>query len=594
MVYLVRICRDRLANSEALVCWGVVATTLVLAITVGFFLRGGLHGLYSDDYSEKAWARDLSTGRWRLNLNPIHPSFRPLHSILTPNLTNTIPQNEFAARLGIVIVHLLNVLLLAMLAHRLTGSLLIAVLSGGYFLMPVFANEALLWFTNAIPSTIALFFLLLGFHLVLTCHSVKKDMVLLSGGVFAWSVMILFVESGLFTLLLLPFFIGMRRYRGEQISQKVWILALVASYVFLGLYLFFVLQASWQIAVRGGPTLDLAFILSHRVPDVVRRLVFLLTKWGASGPLREALTLGQQEWLSVPGGWIILVGLLLGTWLVPIAYPANHETIPSGRHAFTLVLTGLAWMGLALVPILLLKSQMVEIRTLYIPWAGLALSVAGFFGWMVGLLGRRRKVGIQVVLLIAGSFLFVSSLTMAGLVRTYQLRWELDQRQLAAFRAAVPTLPSSGPIWLLPVELDERTVSLYFGREAQLDRYLAGVFELHWSSSDAIRMEYGGREIYTVATTRWDRLHVTGVQRSKRGQVSTVTIQGKAIPVRYLLAFTYEEGHLVVLNPLEVSSPDGSSSTVVDLPLASRVARAGLRMRPVRFKLESPDEASPA
>lgn len=215
----------------------MLAATLVLALTVEFFLRGGAHGLYSDEYTHKALAFDFSALRPRPNLNPIMLGLRSLHAVLTPNLASMIPEYELPTRLGIVLVHLFNVLLLAMLAYQLTTSGLIAVLGGAYFLIPVFANEALLWLSAVIPHVMPLFLSLVGLHLVLSCHSVRRHLLLLVGAVLAWALMILGGESNYFTLLLLPVFVGMRWHRGERVSHAVWILALTASYILLGLYL---------------------------------------------------------------------------------------------------------------------------------------------------------------------------------------------------------------------------------------------------------------------------------------------------------------------------------------------------------------------
>ena len=590
MLQSVRTWRDNLTGSKA-IWWAALATTLVVAVTVGFFLRGGLHGLYMDDYTMKAWAFDFSKARWRLTLNPIDPNFRPLHSGLTPNLANALPDHELPLRLGIVVVHLANVFLLALLAHRLTGSRFVAVLSGAYFLMPIFANEALLWFTNAVPHTLALLFLLVGFHLLLRCRSLRQDLLLAGCAVIAWVVMVLFVESGLFTLLLLPVFVRMIRHRGEAVSRKAWILALLSTYAGLGIYMLFVLQGTIQIASRGGPTFDLAFIISQRIPQLARQLFWLVSEGGATGPLQEALMLGRLEWGSVPGGWLILAGLILGLCALPFTYPAHQETISEGRQTFTLIVVGLAWVGLALVPLMLLKTQVVAIRTLYTPSAGLALGVAGLLSLMVDRFGRWRNQGIRAALLLTGGILFLSTLTMAGLLRTYQLRWELDQRQLAALRTSVPTLPTPGPIWFVPVALDERSVSAHIGRETKLDRYLVGVFELPWSASAALDLEYGREDINTMTVYPSNRLHLTGLHRSERGRVTSIILQGRVIDVTQLLAFTYQRGRVIVLNPLEVSSSSGSPPTAIDLPLAAQVARKGAQVQSARFSLEQPAKA---
>ena len=184
--------------------------------------------------------------------------------------------------------------------------------------------------------------------------------------------------------------------------------------------------------------------------------------------------------------------------------------------------------------------------------------------------------------------LLLSSVAMAGLVRTYQLRWELDQRQLAAFRQAFPELPSAGPIWVCPVTLDERTVSAYWGRSAKLDRYLVGVFETDWGTSSAVRMAYRKDEVSAVAANRWDRLRLTAVGRSPEGQVRTVTIQGKVVPVEELLAFTYRGGRVIGLSPLLLLSPDGRDAVMVGLPSVEKLRAPGVPVEPVRFRLDQP------
>ena len=100
-------------------------------------------------------------------------------------------------------------------------------------------------------------------------------------------------------------------------------------------------------------------------------------------------------------------------------------------------------------------------------------------------------------------------------------------------------------------------------------------------------MKYGDRDIHSVTSTRWDRLHLTSVQYSQNLKVSILVIQGNAIPVDQLLAFTYRQEHLIILNPLEVTSLGGSSFTIIDLPVGAKIARAsGMQTEPVRFQLE--------
>ena len=568
--------------------WLVVAFTVVLVLGVGFFLHGGRLGLYSDDYANKAWAFDFATGGWKLTLKPMRPDFRPLHTTLTPNLTNAIPEHELPVRVGVVLLHLTNVFMLGWLARRLTASCFVAILAGGSFLMPVLANEALLWLAAAVPIAVSQFLLLAGFHCLMSCRASRSPRALVAGGVVAWVAMAQFYETGLFTLLLLPVFIGMMRPPRERPSPKVWMLALAATYAAVGAYLFFVVRTSRSLTERGGVTFDPLSILTDRVPSVASGLVWLAGAWGVAGPLREALELGWREWMSTPQGWILGGGMLLGLWFASLTYPDNQERLPSGGRAMALLPAGLAWAGLALVPIVLVKAQIVEVRTLYTPLAGLALSVAGVWVWIVRTFSRWRTAAVRAALLGTGAIICVSSIAMAGLTRTYQLRWELDQHQLAAFRQAFPDLSKPGRIWLCPVALDERTVSEYWGRPAKLDRYLVGVFEAEWGTSNAVRMAYRRDEVYAVAANRWGRLHVTAVDRSEDGRVHTVTIQGQAVPVDELLAFTYRQGRVIALSPLVLSADDGNTSTRLDLPLVAKLRSPATDVEPARLRVEKP------
>jgi len=106
-----------------------------------------------DDYSMKAWAFDFGGIKWSQTFTPYASNWtwRPLTYLLEPNLANSIPQHAFLVRIGIVVIHFLNVCLLARLGERLSGSSLVGIICGAYFMFPVFANEGLLWFYGCDP-----------------------------------------------------------------------------------------------------------------------------------------------------------------------------------------------------------------------------------------------------------------------------------------------------------------------------------------------------------------------------------------------------------------------------------------------------------
>ena len=565
---------------------------MVAFLTIGFFLHWGVHGFYMDDYTVKLWAFDLAANRWKPNFVPFHYYWRirPIADILAPNLASAIPHHEFVLRLGIVAMHFLNVLLLVGLVHRVTGSMLLSTLSGTYFLFPVFGNEGLLFFTAAITDVFSLFFLLLGFHCFLSCRSLLMDWHRFLFGAAAWFLMVMFYESGLFTIVLLPAFVSLERRERQAEAYKIAISMLAV----LGAYLFLVERSEPNVLSRGGLTLNLSFIFSRRVPYVSENFWWLVTDRGrlpgfrfasVSGPLREALRLGWHEWLSVPWGPIIIAIAILGICLMGLLLPVRRETPLEPFHLLKVAVIGCGWVVLGLTPIVFVKSQIVEIRTLYIPSVGFALAAAAFSTLVVRLFLPWRDGTIRALLLVAGVWVFLTSLTMAGLVRAYELRWDLDQKQVATLQPLVSKVPISEPLWLLPIGLDERSVSTYWGRNAALDAYLYSVFETPSSASDAVRLRFGRERVDAVTGNRWVKPRITAVQYSDDGRPANIVVEGTTVPIQELLAFTYHEGHAILLNPLYLESSDGSS-IVTNLPLVEKLATAGVEIQPYHLQLE--------
>jgi len=585
----------RWRQSHDALFWIAASATVVLAVTVGFFLHGGLHGLYMDDYSEKAWAFDFVAAKWKLNLIPqFH--IRPLAHVLIANLANAIPNYEFPVRVFIVAIHLLNVLLVGKLAYRLTGSRFVAAISGAFFLFPIFANEALLWFSPSIANTISLSLLLIGFHCLLSCRSPGQDLRLFCCGVGAWILMVLFYESGLFTLLLLPVILGTARRDNLWQHAKVWVPALSASYIPMGAYLALVERTDPGVTSRGGPTLNLAFILSRRIPEVSENFWWLVTDRGRlpghrfaliSGPLREALGLGWHEWLSVPWGTILIGISIAGVCLIALLFPVDRGTAPDFFSLLGMAVIGCAWAVLSLIPLVLVKSQIVEIRTLYAPSAGFAMGAAALVGLAVHFLPRWRRLAIRLSVLISGVIMFLTSLTMAGAVRTYQLRSYHDQKELGGLQPIISKIQGTQMLWLLPIGLDEQSFGVDDrGRNAALDAYVFGVFETPWSARDAVRLGLREQGFEAVTANRWVNPQVTSVRYSESGRPTDIVVQGRTVPIRQLLAFTYQQSRVILLSPLDLDPADGGSEAVIDLPLVGQLAEAGIEAQPYHLQLE--------
>lgn len=565
-----------------------VIIVCLLAIIIGFFLHGGKRGLYLDDYTFRAWAFDFEKGGWRPQLAPIDANFRYLHSILIPNLVNAIPSYEFPVRLFQALIIFINTLLLGLVAYRTVRTRLIFTITVWLFLMPVLANEAVLWLSGSSPFLLGTLAFLVGLHIFLTAVSKSNPVLLIAAALFLGMVP-LFCEASVFLVLLFPL-LSLFRVAGDiRVRLKTFLSASVFCFLVsfgYGLYWHLILRHAPQVAWRGGAEFDPVFVLTQRVPEVWGRLVWLVTDWGIRGPLAEALYLGAREWMSSWVGWMFLVSLVVGVLTVVLSYPAvdkSDHVKPS--VVWSTVLAGLAWAGLTLVPILLLRDQIVEVRTLYPTWAGLSIAMAAFLQGVTDLGGRWRLWIARLSLAVAGVILLVSSLTMAGMVRVYQLRWDLDQRQLAAFRSAIPALPEEGPIWLLPVTLDERSVSPTFGKEVSLDRYLLGVFETTWSASGALKIEYRQQNINAVASHRWGRLHITDLVEAASGQIEGLVVQGQEVPIRSLIAFTFREGEVILLDPLILVTSNGEE-VIVDLPLTKRYSSMGVNREAIRLPLE--------
>jgi len=587
------ISRDNHSQTSNALFWSSACVTAGLAVIIGFFLHGGRHGLYLDDYTERAWAFDFAAGKWKLNLTPqFH--IRPLAHILTANIGNAIPEHEFPVRIAIVAVHCLNVFLLGWLAYRLTGSFVVGTVSGTFFLFPIFGNEALLWFATSVSNTLSLTLLLIGFHCLLSCRSVKQDMLLFCCAVGAWILMVLFYESALFTLLLLP--IALASTRRDHIRQQaaIWFPALLASAIPIGGYLALIERTDPDVISRGGATLNLGFILSRRIPEVSENFWWLVADKGRlpgfrfaliSGPLREALRLGWRQWLSVPWGLTLMCSLLLGLCAIALFFPADLDQGPTASRLFKTAMIGLAWVALCLLPLILVKSQIVEIRTLYAPTAGFAMSVAALLGLAIHTLPRWRPLTIRSVVLMSGVVMFSTSLTMAGVVRTYQLRWYLDQKQLAALQPIISTLPVTQMLWLLPIELDEHSFSnTDRDRYAALEAYVYGVFETPYSGRDAVRLMARKQNAEAVTGNRWARPSMTSIHYSE-GRPTDILIKGMTVPIQQLLPFTYQQGRVILLNPLHISSPNGKPLEVIDLPLVQELTQEGIETEPCDFQL---------
>jgi len=567
-----------------------VIIVCLLAIILGFFLNGGKRGLNVDDYSHRAHAFDYATGGWRPTLVPSQANFRPIEGILVPNLAHALPRYEFPVRLAILLVHVANVALLGLLAWRLVPNRLVLVAVLWLFLIPVLANEAVVRFCSSAVYPPSLLVFMVGLHASL--NACLRDTSTLKRALFAvlgiglWAITPLIKEIVTFLVLVLPLIVGfLSGWKRKPLRRAFLICA--STFALFSAWYYFVLRHSYQVSRRGGVEFNLLFLFTQRVPAVLKRLVWLMGEWGFTGPLLEAMRLGIQEWMGTYWGWLLVLGFLVGLLAAVLLSQKEERTggAPDAAACGSLLITGALWAALVMCPILVVRRQIVEIRTLYPAWAGLSLAIAGLLGLITDALSRWFSHARRLVLLVLGMVLLANAFTMAGLVRLYDLRWQWDQDQIRAFRQAIPELPDAEPVWVMPVTLDEKCASAYLGRSTMLDRYLMGVFETPWSTSGALSMEYRQQNINAVASHRWDRLHFTDLVRSPSGQIESLVVQGSEVPVSSLIAFTFREGEVILLDPLVLVDSKGQE-IVLDLALAKRYSNPEADREAMRLPLD--------
>jgi hypothetical protein len=572
-----------MSNARTRFFWGVLSLTLIGLISVAYLVHGGLHGLYADDYVYKYGALDLATGAWKPDWNLVLP--RTLNYVVVSNFAVALPGYELPVRLGIVVLLALDAILLGALAFRLTSSQLIALLSAAFFLVPVFAAEAVLWFTGAVIYLSSLLFLLIGFHLILSGSSPRKQFLALIGAIAAWCAMVLFIESGFFVVLLVPFLVWLRDEGGTRSRFKPALIAVAVTYILFVSYAFIALRNAPVVGVHGANTFDPVYIVLHRIPDTFNGLADYVRDWEPGGMYQEALNLGAREWLSSQAGWII-VGLdLVGVMLTAAFYPLSSAKTTSGERGLKLFLLGIAWIGLALAPTLFFVDLQISSRVLLFPSAGFAVGLAGLLGWLVDRFRRRRVLAARVLVLLTGLSVLLCSLAMAGLVVVNQLRWERDREEVTALRTAVPAFPDSY-VWVMPVGLDDRIVGPYLGHPTVLDQYTYGLFHVPWAAEPALKMEYADGQLGVIDQAT---VSLTGVSYTTNGEIDAFTFEGdgqtQKVPTNRLLAFTYLRNRVILFNHVTITMPDGAKSEV-ELVLPSQVAAPETRTRTMTLKLE--------
>jgi hypothetical protein len=555
------------------------AITIVLGLATVLFSDGFRYGLYSDDYAHKKWAYDLEQGRWQPRLELDQPYLRPIGQVIANNLANALPGQELLVRLLWAGVHIGNVLLASSFAYRLTQSRLVFAATGGFLLLPIPAHEALFWHSGAASALLGTTVALISVHLLLGAVSADRNWKLHAAlGLVMYGLIPQFYEQAATCLSILPLLVFVQR----PISRKRILRALLILLVGVGLlYLhwFFILRHSDQVTFRGVVLPSLNALLSERLPSVLQGTFWKLYRaYGFSGFV-SAWELGIKRVLAFPPTVLAVPLAAIGaTTAMIIAWHQERRCPFHLRRTLALFMVGCVWFCSALVPALVTRYQIIESRMLYYPWVGLSFALSAGVALLTTKLRRHGSYALAVLL---GCFFALQIPIMAGFGQVYKLRYEHDQRQLAALANAVPHLPQ-GPVFLMPWQLDENFVTVAAPGHEVLERFLFGVFQTDWSARSSMRMLYRKPEFYAVTSSSWRKLNFEGIRGE--GTDAELIINGRVLPVNRTLAFSYRDGRAVIYVHVIVKLQDGHIAKI-ELPLAREVAAPGVALKGLTFGL---------
>jgi hypothetical protein len=539
-----------------------VAGAICLAIA---YLSALPRGPYIDDY--------VSEG-FRLALGP-----RAVGVAFDEALARGLTYSPLAIHVALALLVGLNALLLGALVRRVSGSNFAGLAAGWLFVAPPLAFEATLWI-SASHYVLGTTFLLVYLHRNVGSQNEHPF------GRFAISSSVLVLtlltseQAMVVALLSAPFLHVLRHQEGtRRLLYQLWGPLLVTSLVGVLTY-FGPLGGSAELsaASRGGLDLHPSAVLEQSLQLLIRlNWMTISHAWGAA-LFWSALATAWTASVGTVGGVLILLVALLA-----VAGAARHWVVGSAardrwspRHPTVAIAWAVLWAtGALLLPDVLLRNQQLEYRMLYLPSAGAAAGVALV---VARVLERQSWRALMVVaVLSAGTAMVVSSLTVAGFARAFQLRSERDMHEVRSL-SSIPSsaLPSNAVVVPFATE-----PSLSSARST-LDVLLAGGFETPWSSHALIYLAVHRRDLKPVTMNRWAGMRFDYTRGAKQ-----ISVQGANAPLDRILVFTFDGSKMVVIERIVLQSPSGSL-TFVELPLGERMASIGIPAESVKVETGTP------
>lgn len=537
---------------------GIGAGAVCLAIA---YLSALPRGPYADDY--------LAAG-FRLALGP-----RAVGIVVDELLSSGLAHFQLAVHVALALLVGFNAILLGGLVLRVSRSRLAALAAGWLFVAPPWAFEATLW-VSASHYLLGTTLLLIYLHLTWEGrprHAARRFAITAATLVLA----LLTAEQAMVVAFAsAPFLHALRRKEGaKRLLADLWGPLLLASLAGVMVY-FGPLAEGWgsgraiSTAARGGIDLDPSALVDHSV-QFMSRFVWMTASrdWGTA-LFGSALATAWDTTIRAPSGLVLLLLTALAVVLTARAWLVAKD---SRRASFATGAIAVAWAAVwaaipVLLPGILLRNQQLEYRMLYIPSAGAAAGIA-FLASRLLESGSHRVVQMAVVV-SAGAAMVVSSLTVAGFGRAFQVRSVRDSQEVK--------MMSSLPASVLPIKafiVPLATEPSLASAPSTLDNLLAGGLEAPWSSRVLIDRALHRPDLTPVTMNRW-----TGMRFDYVG-ADQVSVQGENAPLDSVLVFTFDRSTLVVIDKLLIQSTSGTVSLVA-FPVGERMASMGIPAETVR------------
>jgi hypothetical protein len=242
----------------------------------------------------------------------------------------------------------------------------------------------------------------------------------------------------------------------------------------------------------------------------------------------------QQGWqaLHSPTGWVLAS---LAIILAPLAVlaittkPASpgKDSPPTHSARGCIALAGAAMFVGAWIPILVVPSQVVALRSLYVPMLGVAILAAAMANGLANILTAApplaHRLGRSLAATTAVAAALACTLGMIGLQNQLRLNTLRDQSIVEQLRGLVP-LPSPGTVFL-PLRID--ATSAITGRFCQ-DYAIHSAFEAPWSCEAIVRIYCHRDDITATPTPR--SLKSPSPQGIRRVQNPTLIEWARCVP----------------------------------------------------------------